>query len=234
MAIALVNSGAAGFNDTNAGHVYTIPSGAAGASDLDILMVNSDTVIATPTNFTSRVDATNSQGAYIFSSYGLAGATVTLQGTPDSNCSIVWARFSGTDQFSAGGFVRADNSTGLVLPSTPTGVLAASGLLLVSFAALHHFAGGTASVTPVWTNSFTTLGAGASSIVGVNGTWVAAFGGYKLGVGTASEAADSVSWTNQASDRYGLWATFTPLAASSYVRPTLVIPPAAVHRSRSW
>lgn len=232
MAWGLTDSDAVGFTDVNAGHVYTIPAGAPGAADFDALCVNSNTVINTPSGFTKRVDATNNQGAYIFTRLGGSGSTITISGSGDNNTTLTWSRWTGSNAYSAGNLTRADNSNGSVLPATSTGALAETGMLVIAFAALHNF-DGLLSTLPSWSNGFTALESTSSGLP-ASSSAVVAFTGYKTTAGTGSETIDSVSWTNDVRNRYALWIAVTA-TADVFVRPKLVVAPAqAVHRAGSW
>lgn len=232
MAWGLTASDGVGFTDVNAGHTYTVPSGAPGAGDLDILCVNSNTVINTPSGFTKRVDATNNQGAYIFTRLGGSGTTITISGSGDNNTALIWSRWTGSNAYSAGNFTRADNSNNTVLPATTTGALAETGMLLISYGALHNFDGSLAT-SPSWSNGFTALNSASQGAAGSSSA-VVGFAGYKTNAGTASETIDSVSWTNNARNRYALWIAVTA-TADVFVRPMLIVAPAqAVHRAGSW
>jgi hypothetical protein len=231
MSWALTDSDAVGFTDVNAGHTYTIPTGAPGASDLDILCVNSNTVINTPSGFTKRVDATNNQGAYIFTRLGGSGTTISISGSGDNNTTLIWSRWTGSNAYSTGNFTRADNSNNTVLPATTTGTLAETGMLVIAYAALHNF-DGTLATSPSWSNSFTAMESASQGAAGSSAA-VVGFAGYKTNAGTASETIDSVSWTNNARNRYALWIAVTA-SADAFVRPTIVAPTGAVQRAGTW
>lgn len=209
MVATLIDSDVVGFADGNAGHVYNFPAGAPSVNDLDILCINSNTVVTTPTGFTLRVNATNNQGAYIYSrkAVGGEGSSVTITTSGDHNTVLTWSRWSGTDAFSAGSFQRADNTNGTVLPATTTGALAATGMLVVAYGALHNF-DGAVPTSPIWINSWTAMEAGSQGGP-ASSSAAAAFTAYKTNAGTASETIDSVSWTNAARNRYALWVAFT-------------------------
>lgn len=214
MVATLVASNIFAFADGGAGHVCNLGSAPA-VGEWDVLFVNSNTVVSTPAGFTIRPDATDQQGAYIFTRKAAGGesSTVTVTTSGNHNTDVVWHRWSGIDDYSAGGFVRANNTNATVLPSTSTGTLASTGMLLLAFAALHNF-DGAAPASPSWGNGFTDAG---STTIGGDGSSsaVAAFVGYKIGVGTASETVDSVSWTNLARNRYALWVAFTAVAGGT-------------------
>lgn len=209
MAITLVDSDAAGFADGNGGHAYSFPAGAPSVGDHDVLCINSNTVVSTPSGFTLRVDATDQQGAYVFTRKAAGGeaSSTTITTSGNHNTDLIWARISGADAFSVGGFTRANNSNDTVLPATSTGALAATGMAVFAFAALHNHDGALAA-SPVWGNSFTGAEAVTQGSAGASDA-VAAFVGYKLNVGTGSETIDSVSWTNVVRNRYALWVAFT-------------------------
>lgn len=213
MTATLIDSDAVGFADGNAGHVYNFPAGAPSVGELDILCLNSNTVIATPSGFALRVDATNAQGAYIFSRKATGGeaSSVTITTTGDENTTLTWSRWSGTDAFSDGDFVQANNSNDTVLPATLTGALATTGMLVVAFGALHNHDGALAT-SPIWINSWTPLEAVSQGTAGTSSSCVA-FTAYKDNAGTAQETISSVSWTNVTRNRYALWVAFTSDAA---------------------
>lgn len=209
MPATLIDSDVVGFADGNAGHVYNFPAGAPSVGDTDVLLINSNTVVATPSGFTLRVNATNSQGAYIFErkAVGGEGSSVTITTTGNENTTLTWSRWDGVDVYSAGNFIRADNSNNVVLPATTTGALAETDMLLIAFGALHNFDGALAT-SPIWINSFTPLEAGSQGAPATSSACVA-LSAYKTNAGTASETIDSVSWTNNARNRYALWIAFT-------------------------
>lgn len=233
MAWGLTASDGVGFVDVNAGHTYTVPSGAPGASDLDVLCINSNTTINTPSGFTSRVNATNNQGAYIFTRLGGSGSTIAISGSGDNNTSLIWSRWTGSNAYSAGNFVRADNSNATTLPAATTGALAETGMLVIAYGALHNFDGALAT-SPLWANGFTALNS-ASQGAAASSSAVVGLAGYKTTAGTASEdIGGSLSWTNNARNRYALWIAVTA-TADVFVRPRLLVaPPGAVHRAGSW
>jgi len=215
VAIALVDSDAVGFADGSAGHVYTIPAGAPSVGDLDVLCINSNTTVSTPSGFTSRVSAVANQGAYIFTrkASGGEGSTVTITTSGDHNTTLTWSRWSGTDAYSAGSSAQANNANGTTLPAASTGTLASTGMLLVAFGALHNHDGALATA-PSWSNSFSTLESVSQGASGASSSCVA-FTAYKTNAGTASETINSVSWTNNVRNRYALWVAVTAAAGGS-------------------
>ena len=80
MSWSLVGTDAVGFNDGGTGHVYTMSAGAPALGDLDVLCVNSDTVVSTPSGFIPAATVVSGQGSYLFYrlSGGSDGATVTV------------------------------------------------------------------------------------------------------------------------------------------------------------
>lgn len=224
MAIAFVGSpGTFGFADGDAGHTCTNADGAPSVDHLDVLLINSNTVLDSVTSsagaaWTQRVDATSNQGGYVYSRKATGGepATVVVNTNGDHNTDVIWLRFSGTDAFSDGDFAQANNSNGTTLPALSTGVLAATGMLLVVGGLLHNF-DGTLAASPVWTNGFTAAGSVSSGIDGSSSATVA-FGAYKLNVGTpAEDVGGSLSWTHNARNRYPVFVAFTAAAAGATV-----------------
>lgn len=236
MAIVLVASQTYAFADGNTGHACVFTAGAPAANDLDILCVNSNTTVTTPTGFTLRVDATNSQGAYVYTRKAAGGETDTVTITTSGNhdTTVTWSRWSGSDAYSAGGFARADNVNGTALPATSTGALAATDMLVLAFGALHNHDGALAT-SPSWVNSFTSLQS-VSQGTAASSTSCVAFTGYKTNAGTASETIDSVTWTNVTRNRYALWVAFTATAgADPTATPAAVVAPnVAAIRSATW
>jgi hypothetical protein len=207
MAWTLVASDAVGYADGGTGHVYTLPSGAPTAGDLDILAVNSDTVVSTPSGFTLAVSAVNSQGAYLYYRYasGSEGSTVTITTSGSHPTVTGWQRWRGGLGFEIGVEAHVDTSSGSTTPAVSTGTLAGTGRLVVAHAALHALSP-TAPNTPVWSGGYTDSGVTASN--GIGSTAPALFIGYNSNAGTAAEAP-SVSWAQATTDRYILVAVFT-------------------------
>jgi hypothetical protein len=208
VAIALIDTDGVGFGVTAAGFVYNFPPGAPGAADLDVLCVNSDALIDTPAGWTPRRSEVGGEGAYIFSRKGGAGTSVTIttpSGAGPLNAALFWSRWSGTDVFDTATGAQINGVNGNVTPAVNTGVLAATGELVVAFGALHGIGGATQN-TPVWSAGYTPA---EFTIQGSGGSGCIAAGGYKLNAGTAAETP-SVSWSgNGADERYMLVATFT-------------------------
>lgn len=215
--IVFETSHAVSFNDGDAGHLYTITAGAPAVGQTDILLINSNTVLDSVTSgggtaWSQRVDATDQQGAYLYTRKAGGGEddTITINTNGNHNTDLIFARFSGLDAWSTGGFVRANNSNNTVLPDTATGALAQADMLLIYFGALHNF-DGAAPVTPIWDAPSGTdpTDMGAVSLGDTSSAAVAAFGAYKIGVNPAGEDIDLVSWTNNARNRYALWGALT-------------------------
>jgi hypothetical protein len=218
VAWTLVASDAVGYADGGTGHVYTLPSGVPTAGDLDILAVNSDTVVSTPSGFTLAVSAVNSQGAYLFYRYasGSEGSTVTITTSGSHPTVTGWQRWTGGLGFEVGVEAHVDTSSGSTTPAVSTGTLAGTGRLVVAHAALHALSP-TAPNTPVWSGGYTDAGVTASN--GSGGTAPALFLGYNSSAGTAAEAPN-VTWTQATTDRYILVAVFTPGAGGTTVNGT--------------
>lgn len=231
MAIALLDSDAVGFSDGNAGHGYTFPLGAPSANDLDVLCVNSDTVITTPTGFGIATSFVSGQGSYLYwrkAAGGEAGST-TITSSGDFPVALVWSRWSGVNTFDVGVNAHIDASAGTSSPAVSTGTLAGSGELVIAHLALHGFPG-SAPTTPVWSSGYGPLESIAQG-TGAGGS--AGFVGYRTDAGTGSESP-TVTWTNSATDRYMLVATFTAAVIAALPTRPQVVNAAAVTRSRSW
>lgn len=205
MAIAVVDSDATGFGITAAGFVYNFPGGAAGATDWDVIGVNSDALVNTPSGWTLLRPEVASQGAYLFGRKGAGGTSVTLStpsGAGPFNANLAWTRLSGANLVDVTTGAQAAGNANTT-PVVNTGVLAQTNEAVVVYAAIHNFV--TAPTAPVWSSGYTGL---ENSSQGTGGSGCAGLLGYKLGAGTAAETP-SVTWSNSAGDRYILVATFT-------------------------
>lgn len=206
MTWTLVGHNAVGFTDGNSGHVYTLPAGTPSADDLDILCINSDTVVSMPSGFSGATNFVNSQGSYMYYRFasGSEGSTVTITTSGNFSTDLVWLRWQGGSAFDTATNAHVDGSGGLTTPAVTTSTLADSNDLVVAFAALHTPGSG-APTNPVWSSGYTAADQTSQGAV-------AALVGYKTGAGTAAESP-SVSWTNDYFDRYILVAAFTPAAS---------------------
>jgi hypothetical protein len=216
----LLDSHAEGFADGGTGHVYTFggtetPAGGPNANEWDLLFINSNTVVSTPSGFDSLTSAVASQGVYWFGrkAAGGEGGTVTITTTGNHNTQVSWERWGGLDEFVTGAVTQANNSNGTALPDASTGTLPQSGLVMIVGAALHNFDGALAT-SPVWSDGFTGDQTGTQGSAGTSSA-VVGFTGYKANVGTASEPADVVTWTNNARNRYATWVTFSQAAGGT-------------------
>lgn len=235
MSWSLVGSDGVGFADGNAGHVYAIPSGAPSAGQLDILMVNSNTVVTTPSGFSVARSRVNSQGSYIYYRFAVGGesANITITTSGDHPTDLLWSRWTGGSAFDIANDAGVDGVGGTTTPAVNSGTIAQAASLSVAFAALHS---GTGQTSPVWSAGYTAL---AQATNGTGSTGVTAFGGYNTNAGTAAETPNC-SWTTNASDRYILVAVFSPAAGGANVdidatRSTTatITPTAAVDRPAS-
>ncbi|GII63547.1 hypothetical protein Skr01_36320 [Sphaerisporangium krabiense] len=202
-----IDSDTFAFADGNAGHVIDFGSAPA-VGDIDILFANSDTVVATPTNFTcpSNASQVNNQGAYGFyrKAVGGEGSTVTIQTTGDFNCVVGWMRWRGGQAFDVAAGAQINSSVGAATPAIATGALAETGELVVAAALLHRLATPAPS-SPLWSSGYTpatevTIGSGSSGCT--------QFTAYKTNAGLAAESP-SCTWTDGAFDRYAIALTFT-------------------------
>jgi hypothetical protein len=221
MAIALVDSDAVGIGLTSAGVVYNFPAGAPGATDLDIISINSDALINTPAGWTLGEDENNNQGSAVFYRRGGAGASVTVSSvqTPGPfNATLNWSRWSGSvasplDVHVGVQGTGAANTT----PAINSGALAETGELVYVFAALHSTQTSNQN-TPVWSAGFNPLelvaqGTGGNGCVGVTG--------YKLNAGTAAETP-TVTWSGDSvTDRYVMLLSFKA-AVPDLIEPTSI------------
>lgn len=213
MSATLIASNTFGFADGSGGHSCNLGS-APNVGELDILCVSSNTVVSTPAGFTAAPTAVNRQGAYIFRriAAGGEGSTVTVTTSGDHDTQVSWSRWGNIISADDAHDTMADGSSGTSTPAHSTAVLAATGELVIAFAALHDLAI-PAPTSPSWSAGYTAL---STAMQGTDGTGVIGFVGYKLNAGTAAESP-SVSWTNAANDRYMLTLTFTTVTSADVV-----------------
>lgn len=207
--IELAGSGTVGFSNGSTGYVYPLPGGAPQVGELDVLCVNSNTVVATPAGFTAAPTRVATQGAYIYRrmAVGGEGSTVTITTTGDWPTTVTWSRWRNVGVADIAVSSGADLSPGTSTPAVSTGGLARQNELVIAYVALHDLLAGSPT-SPVWSAGYTPLAAGA--VVGGAGSGVASFSGYRVDAGTGAEAPQ-VSWTNATNDRYMLVLTVTPL-----------------------
>ena len=212
MSWTLVNHGEVGFADGNTGHVYTLPSGAPTVGDLDVLTVNSDTVVTMPSGFSLATQFVNSQGSYLWYRVagGSEGSTVTITTTGNFDTALTWSRWQGGSALDVGVNAHVDGSSDTTTPAVSTGTLAGTAELVVAFAALHS---GGSPTNPTWSTGYTALDS-------VTQNAVTGYTAYRTDAGTSAEAPN-VTWVTGMSDRYILVAAFTPATATPAAAGTL-------------
>lgn len=210
MPAVLVDSDVVGFADGNAGHVYAFPAGAPAAGDLDVLCVNSNTLVSTPSGFTLVTTEVGNQGSYIFFriAAGSEGVSVTITTSGDHNTALTWSRWRNVVAPDQERSAIAQDGGGTTTPAVTTGALSESGELAIAFAALHNFTA--APSTPVWSTGYTAL-AEVAQDTGPDA--VAQLVGYRTDA--AGTQSPSVSWTNSVANRYMLVVTFTATATTA-------------------
>lgn len=194
------------FADGNAGHACDFGSSPT-AGQWDVLCVNSDTTVSTPSGFTAAESAVTNQGAYVFVREAAGGesSSVTVTTNGDFNCTVVWTRWdSSLVAVDTSTNTQANASNGSTTPTHTTGTLAETGELSIAFAALHAI--GSANQAETWSSGYTQIAEVAQS-TGARAT--RAHVAYKENAGTAAEAPQ-MTWTGDVvADRYMLAVTFT-------------------------
>lgn len=221
MAAILAGSNTFSFADGGSGHVCDLGSSPT-VGQVDVLCVNSDTTVSTPTGFTAAPSSVNQQGSYIFRrvAAGSEGSTVTVITTGNFNCQVSWSRW---DNISAADDATATQASvnGTSTPAHSTATLSTATELVIAFAALHEF-GASLPAAPSWSAGYTPL---STATQGTGGTGVMGLVAYKQPAGTAAETP-SVSWTNNAGDRYMLTLTFTTVASATVDGELVAVLPA--------
>jgi len=213
MSWTLLSHTGVAFADGNAGHAFTRPGGAPSSGDLEVLCVNSDTTVSTPTGFSVATSAVANQGSYLFYRIcnGSEGTTITVTTSGNFNTTLSYSQWTGASAFDTATNATASGS-GESTPAVSSGTLAASSSLLIAFAALHNYSA--TPTSPVWSSGYTALDAANT---GSSNSGTAQFTAYRTNAGTTAESP-SVAWTQPANDRYILMAAFTPTGAASYSR----------------
>lgn len=210
-----LGSGTFGFSDGNAGHVCDLGTAPA-VGDVDVLCVNSDTIVATPTgpgaSWLVAPSSVGGQGAYILrrKATGGEGSTVTVVTSGDFDCQVSWSRW-GNINAADDARVTAVGFFDTVTPAHTTAPLAEATELVIAFAALHAAILGSPPSAPVWSAGYTPL---TANVWTTGGGGAAGYVAYKQPAGTAAETP-SVSWTTAVHDRYMLTLTFTTLITAA-------------------
>lgn len=173
--------------------------------DIDLLGVNSDTIVSTPSGFTVLDSSVANQGSYLFYRIAVGGETdsVTITTSGDHDATAVWARIRAVDSIDKNAKAVATGSSSGTSPDATTATLSNTGELSISFVGIHRYAGATPTA-PSWNNGYTGL---EFATQGSGNPACAAFLGYKENVGTTAETV-SCSWTNGAFDRDTYVVTF--------------------------
>lgn len=212
MAITFVGTPeAVAFGVSQAGFSYNFNgAGAPAVGQTDILFVNSDATIVTPSGFTLDASSVVNEGVYAFRRKATGGEAATVLittaiGGGPFNAVLGWARLANADsldKFPIATASGSDTST----PALSTGVLAGSTEIVLAYAGLHNF--GVTPTAPVWGGGLSALG-DASVGTGLSGT-----AGFMGSVNAAGPAAvsPSVSWTSGVNDRVIVALTFTESA----------------------
>lgn len=204
------------FNDGNTGHVCDL-GGAPETGQWDVLCVNSNTIVSTPSGFSAAESAVTNQGSYIFvrEAAGAEGPTVTITTSGNHNTQVGWSRWpAGLIALDTSTSTQANGSSGNSTPTHSTGTLAETGELVIAFGAIHSI-GLAGQTAPSWSSGYTALT--SSNAQGTGATGVRGYVGYKENAGTAAEAPQ-VSWSGDgAQNRYMLAVSFTVDAATPAV-----------------
>lgn len=218
MAWTLIDSDTAGFQaDAGGGHVYTFPRvGAPTPGDLDVVFVNSNTVMdTTPSGWTLALNPVINQGTYALWRIAVGGESdnVVIDMGGNFNTIVSWSRWSGAQGLDVAVEAHADGSPASVTPSVSTGTLAGPGELVIAAALLQ---GSFPTVTPSWSSGYTPLT--GTQYNGGPADEVSAYTAYRTDGGTAAETPQA-DWTSTPtapiSDRYIHVLVFTPTSATT-------------------
>ncbi len=207
-------------NISGSSSVYTFPSGAPAAGQLDIvtIAVVGSAPAGPPSGWSagsSRLDTgfPLSVNTYYRFALGTEGSAVTLPNTAGGQ--VCWSRWAGAAARDTGGQAGYGTSNATQAVSTPA--LAHSGELSVAHVWAIDFGGSGVMTSPVWSAGYT--GELVSVLnAGTHGGLVA----YNPSAGTAAETP-SVTWTGVMNDSVITVDTFTPAAAAGAAYPFPVI-----------
>lgn len=194
------------FTGLGSGVSVSLPGGGSAANgDWDLISVNSDATINTPSGFTLLLSIVNNQGSYFFARQctGGEGPSVTIQSVPAGNfdAAVQWSRWRGLGSFQGtppSNDATVVNAGGTTTPACSTSTLGNATTFVIMAACTHNSnAANPTGFTP--SAGYTFIGSGGSGAGGLN---TASFGAqaYKYPAGTAAESP-SFSWTNQQRDR---------------------------------
>lgn len=214
MPASLVAADCVGFNDGNAGHVYTYPSGAPSVGQLDCLVVSSDTVVSTPSGYSVATSFVSSAGSYFFYRFAVGGeaATTTITTSGNFNTSITWSRWDTVTALDVAVNAHVEVN-GTTTPAVSTGTLAGTNELVIAGGCLHS---GATPLSFVYSSGYTALGTPVTEVG--SGGFATSVCQYRTDAGTGSESP-VITWTNNVTDRYILVATFTTAAAPTDIDP---------------
>lgn len=215
MAPAVVTSTLHAFADGNSpGHVCSLGS-APSVGDYDLLGINSDTTVSTPSGFLVASSRVNAQGSYLFYRKAVGGesSSVTVITAGNFNAEVSHVRLSGLDA------VDVATSTTVVGSNANTSLAVSSGTLATAtdsvflFVALASIGTTANQASPVWSSGYT--GITGFNPQGVGSSGMSGLTGWKYPAGTGSESP-SVTWSNDAVlNRDSHLISFTEAAASA-------------------
>ena len=205
------------FSTAGSGTLLTYTGGGtANSSTWDVLLINSDTTVSTPSGWTPEDSSVGGQGAYVFTKNGgTSSVTVTTAG--NFAAEGLWVRVTDSGGVDTGATSKAvaNGSAALTTPSLTTPALASATSLALAWAALHSF--GAAPVSYTWSSGYTELVNGSNLTSGS----VAGSVAVKVPAGTPAETPNATWPANAPSDRYIFFLAFSPSAGGGgAVAPT--------------
>lgn len=190
--------------------------GSTGAGVYDVLCVNSDNTVVTPSGWALYPSRVLNQGSYIFvkAENGVTTATIDLGGGVSTNTDVVWIRIKDSAGLDTGSYAAAGVDANVGSSATVTSnVLGDSASLAIAFAALHGFNSGLTPVGGAWSSGYGEQ-ATTSSTSGAQGSRTFSSVATKVPAGTAAESP-TFTWTNTTSQRYMLFVSFLPSAGGT-------------------
>src|SRR6266704_224944 len=205
------------FSFTATGTVVTYTGGGtANATTYDVLSINSDNTVTTPSGWTLATSRVVNQGAYIFyKSGGTTTATIDLGGGISTSTDALWVRITNSAGADSGAttVTGVDGSPGTSSFALTSAALSTSTELALMFMAGHNFS--SAPTSPSWSSGYTEQ---CEATIGTGGSGTYGNVGVKTPAGTAAESP-SVSWTNSVTNRYSLFVAFLGFDAGGTITP---------------
>lgn len=200
-----------GFTASGTTFTYT-GGGVTGSGCFDVLCVNGDNTVATPSGWLLARSEVANQGAYIFykAENGVNSAVLNLGGGISTDEAATWMRIKNAGGIDVVGGAQVNSSASNTPPSFTSSTLAGSNELTIAHGALHKFVTATTPPPGTWSTGYLEQ---ATAVSGAAGSTTGAYNSTatKSPAGTAAESP-AYTATNGTFERYLVFASFTPVS----------------------